>query len=162
MILRLEVNEIGNVIGGSTLSFTRIVQTRTGRANRFFLAAQTVAIERAHFEVIEKQRGAIVFLPLPVVERRQRRRETVFVRGNARFVTILKRQGCCLYFTCQATFDQRSERRGEEQLSRRIRFERRANPGPRITPAFLRDAKLTRRDVEKRGANTFAGATNRS
>src|SRR5262245_60302586 len=107
MILWLEVNEIGNVIGSCALSLTRVAQTRSRSTNRFFLATQPITIERAHFEVFEKQRRAIVFLPLPVVDRRQRRSKTIFVCRNSGVSTILKRQWRCLCFARQTAFDQR-------------------------------------------------------
>ena len=69
MILRFEVNEIRNVFGCGALSVARITQTRACRAYRFVFAGEPVAIECSNFEVIEKQSGAVVFLPLPVFER---------------------------------------------------------------------------------------------
>ena len=83
MILRLEVDEIGDVCGSGALRLTRITQTRAGRASRFIFSRQPVTIERLHFEVFEQQRRAIIFLPLPVFDRRQRNVETEYLlRGD--------------------------------------------------------------------------------
>ena len=95
MILRLEVNEIRNVSGCGALSVSRVTQTRARRANRFFFATQTITIERAHFEVIEKQRRAIVFLPLPVVEASAASKPYSSVERPVG--TILPRQRRCLH-----------------------------------------------------------------
>jgi hypothetical protein len=71
VILWLEVNEISDVLGGGTLGVARVTQARAGSADRFVFACETVSIESFDFEVIEKKREAIVFLPLPVIEGRQ-------------------------------------------------------------------------------------------
>src|ERR1051325_3369630 len=146
----------------STLRFTRVTQASTCRANRFFLATETVAVKRAHFEMFEQQGGAIFFRPLPVIERRQRCRETVFNSGKCRsgWNAVLKRQRLGVSLACETAFDQRAERCREEQFSRRVRFERGANSRPRITSAFLRHAKLARRDIEKRSANRLTCRAN--
>ena len=69
MILRFEVNEICNVLGRRALSISRITQTRACRANRFVFPREPVAIESSNLKMIEKQSGAVVFLPLPIFER---------------------------------------------------------------------------------------------
>src|SRR6185503_11841604 len=102
MILWLEVNEIGDVLGGSALSLARVTQTRARRADRFVFACETVAVESFYFEVIEKERKAIVFLPLPIVERRQGYIKTEFVpRLLRRAVRVFQWQRCGLDFPGQ-------------------------------------------------------------
>ena len=109
MILRLEINEIGNVIGCRALSFTRVAQTRAGCANRFFFAAQSVAIESSHFEVIEKQRGAVFFQPLPVIERSGRQQFAAkplfwFVESARASRTILLTAATALFELCLSDY----------------------------------------------------------
>ena len=68
MILRFEVNKIGNVLSGGALSVSRVAQARARRANRFVFTCKAVTVESSHFEMFEQQRGTVVFLKLPIVE----------------------------------------------------------------------------------------------
>src|SRR5215213_11839016 len=105
MILWLEVDEIRDVLGSRALSLTRVTQTRARRANRFVFSWETVAVERFDFEMIEKEREAIVFLPLPIVERRQSDIKTELVSGVRRAVRAFQRQWRRLDFAGQAGLD---------------------------------------------------------
>src|SRR6185369_13967566 len=126
MILRLEVNEIGHVIGSGALRLARITQTRTSRTNGFVFSRKTVTVKRFDLEMFKQERGAIVSLPLPIVERRQRHIKTKLlprVCGSA--IRSLKRQRRRLHFARQTRLDKRAERCRKQQLTRRIRLERR-------------------------------------
>ena len=70
MVLRLEVDEIGYVGGGSSLCVLRIPQTRARSANSLIFLSQPVTVECAYFEVFAKQRETIIALPEPIIERR--------------------------------------------------------------------------------------------
>jgi hypothetical protein len=61
MILRLKINKIRDVPGCGALSLARVTQTGSRSTNRFFLAAKPIPIKRAHFKMLEQQRGAIFF-----------------------------------------------------------------------------------------------------
>src|ERR1044072_3456628 len=110
---------------GCPLSFARVTQASTCRANRFFLATETVTVKRAHFEMFEQQDGAIFFRPLPVLERRQRCRETVFNSGKCRigWNAVLERQRLGVSLACETAFDQRAEGGREEETPRRGRVQ---------------------------------------
>ena len=156
-----EVNKIGNVRGGRALCLLRVTQTSAGSANRFVFFGQPVAVENLHLEVIEQQRLAIFSLPFPVVDRRERCRESVFACRRLVVVRIvtLQRERRGLRFSRETGFDERTERGGEEQFARSVGFERGAYASPRIASCLLCNAKLARRDVEKSRADGFAGRT---
>ena len=162
MILWLKVNQVSDVRGSGPLRFTRITQARARRANCFVFPAEPVTVKRSYFEVLEKQCGAVIFLPLPIINGSQRYVEPEVLFGRRHFVVGVQCQRRCLNLTRQTTLDQRTQRRGKQQLSRRVRLERRANARPRLTPCLLRDAKLAGRNIEKRGANRLACTANGS
>jgi len=51
VILRLEIDDVANVCGVSSLRLLRITQTRARSTNRFVFARETVTIQRPYFEV---------------------------------------------------------------------------------------------------------------
>src|SRR6185369_1633875 len=164
MVLRLEVDEVRDVVSRGALSVTRVAQAGARRTNRFVFFPEPVTVERLHFEVIQQQRDAIVFLPLPIFEGSECGGESVvrrrdFGRGRA---AVIERQWRCVHLSRETRFYQRAQRRWIQEFSWRVRLETRANARPRVASGFLRDAKLTSRNIEKRRPNRFTGTTNRS
>src|SRR5215217_2776235 len=111
--------------------------------------------------MLEQEREAIVFRPLPIVERRQRHiKPELFPRRMRSPIRTFQRQRRGLNFPSQTSLDKRAERRRKQQLTWRIRLERRPNPHPRIAPTFLRHTKFARRNIQKRRADRLTRATN--
>src|SRR6185503_594370 len=108
----------------------RIAQTRSCRADRFVFAIQPVTIKRSNFEMIEKQRRAVVFLPLPIFDWSQSSVKPKLLFG-VRCAIVLKRQRLSLHLPRETALNERAKRRRKQQLSRRIRLERGANSRPR-------------------------------
>src|ERR1044071_8139165 len=81
MILRLEVNDVGDVRGGRALSLLSVTKTGTRRANRFGLLCKSVAVQRPRTELLQQERGALRLLPQPIVDRCQRRSGRKIVGG---------------------------------------------------------------------------------
>src|SRR6185369_1261550 len=76
-------------------------------------------------------------------------------------IRSFQRQRRSLNFPGETRLDKRTERRRKQQLTRRIRFERRPNAHPRIMPRLLRHTKLTCGNIQKRRAYRLTRTTNR-
>ncbi len=74
MVLRFEVNQIGDVRGRGALRFLRVTQTGAGGAHRFVLALNSITFERCRAPKWFSNKLCTVFLlPQPIFDRRQRR-----------------------------------------------------------------------------------------
>src|SRR5215510_6779738 len=78
MVLGLEVNKIRDVLSGCSLSIARVTQTRPRSSYCLVPFRQAISVKRLDLEVLKQEREAIVFRPLPIVERRQRHIKTEF------------------------------------------------------------------------------------
>ena len=92
MILRLKVDEVCDVSRSRTLSVARVMQASARRADRFIFPAKPVTIESSHLEMIEQERCAVFFLPLPIIKRSQRCRKAVLSRREIRLRRLLTLQ----------------------------------------------------------------------
>ena len=82
MVLRLEVIYVSDMSSGGALRLLRVAQTGPGCAYSLRFSVQAEAFQRECAELLTKLCGAIVSLPLPIVQRRQSRaRESRRARG---------------------------------------------------------------------------------
>ena len=82
MVLRLEINNVADVGRPGALRFLCVAQARPSGADSFALSGQSVTVERAHAELFDKQRLAVLILPEPVIDRRQGRRQRPDRKGG--------------------------------------------------------------------------------
>ena len=79
MILRFEVDEIGDMLRSGALCLLCILQTCASRSDSFVFLRQSISIKSFDFELFKQKALTVVSLPMPIIKWSQCRGDAIFI-----------------------------------------------------------------------------------